>query len=324
MESNLPKYVSLDSRGYVWRPYMGTKGGKPVFGKRQVIAPVGASEAAVWDAWSVVTADVHTIGWLLREYHNSAKFQRLAPKTREDYETYRDSWLNAKIDGGVFARAELGNITKRTIRGFLDTYPHPVAANRRVAYLKSAWNWAEERHEIPANPCLGVSMNEESPRDRYVTDEEYAKVYELACPELRQMMELAYLCRARKSEVLALRVEDILEDGLRLERLKGSEGEITMWSERLRAAVSDVRADPYICHRYKKDAFDSAWRRLMARAEKAGVERFTFHDLKAKGVSDHNSNHSGHRSVGMRKVYVRKLQLVEPTSETALKLVENS
>ena len=323
MEMQLPKYVSRSDRGYVWRPYEGMKGGKPQFGKRQVIAPLGASEEAVWRAWQAVSADVFTVGWLLREYHNSAKFQRLSPKTQSDYESYRKSLCETQIEGGVFARAELGNITKRTIRAYLDSYPHPVAANRRVAYFKAAWNWAEERHDIPANPCMGVTMNPEEPRDRFVTDEEYMTVYKLACPELRQMMELAYLCRARWGEVMNLRVEHITEDGLVLHRTKGSEGEVTMWSERLRAAVSDVRGGEYICHRYSRSAFSSAWRRLMARAEKAGVDHFTFHDLKARGVSLHSTNHSGHRSGAMRKVYVRKLQLVKPTSEAPLKIAEN-
>ena len=39
-------------------------------------------------------------------------------------------------------------------------------------------------------------------------------------------------------------------------------------------------------------------------------EPFTFHDLKAKGISDHKDNFGGHRSASMRKVYVRKLQEV--------------
>lgn len=61
----------------------------------------------------------------------------------------------------------------------------------------------------------------------------------------------------------------------------------------------------------------------MARAKKAGVDDFKFHDLKARGVSLHSTNHSGHRSGAMRKVYVRKLQLVKPTSEAPLKIAEN-
>ena len=55
-------------------------------------------------------------------------------------------------------------MTKRTIRDYLDTYPHPVAANRHIAVLKSAWSWAEERYEVPENPCIGVKLNREAPR----------------------------------------------------------------------------------------------------------------------------------------------------------------
>ena len=323
MRTDLPRYVSKDDRGYVFRPYLYKRGGKSVYQQRQVIAPPGATLDEVWRAWEKVSTDVFTLGWLLSEYHNSKKFQRLSPKTQSDYQSYRDTLLGYEIEGGVFARAQLDHITKRTIRHFLDVYPAPVSANRHIAYLKAAWSWVEERHEIPPNPCLKVTMNEETPRDRYVTPEEYQVAYDLACPELKQMMELAYLCRARWSEVMNLRVEDLTDEGVTLERLKGSEGEITMYSERLRDAVSDVRGDPYICHRYSRSGFSSAWRRLMARVEKQGVERFTFHDLKAAGISDHKSNHSGHRSPNMRKVYVRKLQLVEPTAAGSLKVVEN-
>jgi integrase len=132
---------------------------------------------------------------------------------------------------------------------------------------------------------------------------------ELAPPPIKQMMELAYLLRARYSEVLNLTTDDVSDTHVRLIRLKGSEGELCALSERLRAAVSDVRADPYICHRYTESGFSSAWRRLMTKVDNP----FTFHDLKAKGISDHENNHSGHRSPAMRKTYVRKLQEVPAT-----------
>ncbi len=43
------------------------------------------------------------------------------------------------------------------------------------------------------------------------------------------------------------------------------------------------------------------------------VERFTFHDIKAKGVSDHGSHHSGHKSARMTDVYLRKLEEAKAT-----------
>ena len=68
----------------------------------------------------------------------------------------------------------------------------------------------------------------------------------MAPPPIQQMMELAYLLRARLSEVQTLQVSDVSDTHVRLIRLKGSEGELTCLSERLRAVVSDVRAWTYV------------------------------------------------------------------------------
>ena len=127
------------------------------------------------------------------------------------------------------------------------------------------------------------------------------------------MMELAYLLRARLGEVLSLTTEDVTESHVRLVRSKGSEGELTMLSERLRAAVSDVSGNPHICYQYGESAFRSAWRRLQSKMRSEGIEPFSFHDLKAKGISDHETNHGGHRDPKMRKVYVRTLQEIPAT-----------
>ena len=126
-------------------------------------------------------------------------------------------------------------------------------------------------------------------------------------------MELAYLLRARLSEVRALHETDVSDTHVTLDRVKGSEGELTALSERLRRAVKASGQDGYIAHRYSEHAFRSAWRRLQGKMDRAGIERFTFHDLKAKGISDHKDNFGGHRSMAMRRVYVRKLQEIPAT-----------
>jgi integrase len=120
------------------------------------------------------------------------------------------------------------------------------------------------------------------------------------------MCELAFLLRARLSEVRNLKVSDVSDTHVRLKRLKGSEGERTIMSDRLRAAVSDVRGGEYICHQYTESGFRSAWRRLQGKMKAAGMEPFPFHDLKSLGVSLHPQLHSGHRSPSMRKTYVRQ------------------
>ena len=63
--------------------------------------------------------------------------------------------------------------------------------------------------------------------------------------------------------------------------------------------------------------FKSAWQRLMRRAREKGLEvRFTFHDLKAKGVSDFDGDKklaSGHRADSMVDVHDRNPGVVDAT-----------
>ena len=124
-----------------------------------------------------------------------------------------------------------------------------------------------------------MKLNREAPRERYVTDDEYETVLRMAPPPIQQMMELAYLLRARLSEVLNLTVDDVSDTHVRLIRLKGSEGELTILSDRLRAAVSDVRGGRHICYQYSESGFRSAWRRLQGNMKKAGIEPFPFHEI---------------------------------------------
>ena len=264
----------------------------------------------VWKAYeAIIGHETYTVGWLFDLYMESDRFTSLSPKTQKDYSTAIQKMKGADTGRGQFGDAKLAAVTKRTIRTYLDEYPSPVSANRHIAVFKAAWSWAEERYDIPANPCKGVKLNKESPRQRYVTDEEYEMALQLAPPAIAQMMELAYLLRARLSEVLNLRVDDVFDDYVVLRRAKGSEGEHTMLSERLRSALSDVRGEPYVCHRYSESAFRSAWRRLQGKLDNP----FTFHDLKAKGITDHKDNFGGHRSPQMRKTYVRQLPVIPAT-----------
>lgn len=44
-------------------------------------------------------------------------------------------------------------------------------------------------------------------------------------------------------------------------------------------------------------------------------ESFTFHDLKAKGVTDHTEQWAGHKSEKARIVYIRKLREIDATRQ---------
>ena len=121
--------------------------------------------------------------------------------------------------------------------------------------------------------------------------------------------------------------ESCVAEGIIIRRGKGSEGEITAWTPRLRKAVDAARqineaapiplSGAYLLHDkaglpITRNAFQSAWGRAMRKWEAAGNERFTFHDLKAAGYSDQKKQDAGHKSEKMHRVYNRKLRIVEP------------
>lgn len=324
----LPPYVYETRRGWIYRPYLGREGGKTRWGSDILLAPKGASQSEAVVAYhklQLAQQARRSLSWLLEQYHASPQFRALMPRTQSEYEGYQVKLTSYPTRDGKLGDAPIEAITKRTVRDYLDRYPAPISANRHIQYLKAAWYWAEERYEIPPNPCSRVKLNKQERRTRYVTDEELAEAEAMATGYMPILMELAYLCRARRSEITGLRKSDVLQEGLRLTRLKGSEGEITLWTPRLRAAV-DAALDwhpkapgPWLLHdkhggQLRKNAIDSAWQRLMKKWAEAGNERFTLHDLKAKGYSDQEEQWAGHKdkSGAMHKTYNRKLRLVEP------------
>lgn len=314
----------------IYREYKGVIGGRPSFAPDVYLCDLDAPPSKMHAAYERLTQqDSETVGWLLRQYHASPQFQALAQRTQREYEDYQARLTSHICKNRLpLGKAPLLAVKRTTIRSYLDNYGAPIAANRHMQYLKAAWNWALERYDwLPENPCQGVRLNEQTPRSRYVTREEYAAIHELTSGWVYWAMELAYLCRARRSEIVALRAGDALEEGLRLRRTKGSDGEITKWTPRLRAAVDGALAHSYgkatpigdailLLNNHGQRITDRAWNsalgRLRPKMDELGIERFTLHDLKAAGYSDQDRQDAGHRSERMHRVYSRKFRTVEP------------
>lgn len=337
-----PKDVYTSKGRIVWKEYLGKVDGRYLRAKEIVLCKAPATDAQIWENYLRVTDQAtDTLAWLLSMYHDSTQFQGLMPKTQTDYEGYQVKLLSYPVvRGRKFGDMPYAKIKRTTIRGYLDNYTKkngdraPVAANRHIQYLKSAFNWARERYDaVRDNPCEKVKLNKEEARTRYVNDEEYTAAITIAMasgsPYIAAFMELAVLCRARRSEIACLTDKDIQQDGLRLRRGKGSEGEITTWTKRLEGAVNYAKSlhknaitpisGAYLIHNKRgqpitESSFKSAWRRLMDKIEAQGGEHFTFHDLKAKGYSDMKGEQfAGHKSPLMHKVYNRKLRKIGAT-----------
>lgn len=326
----LPKYVCRRSWGVVYQPYLGRENGKSIYAKPINLGPSDMSVTDVWAEYNRITQqDTDTLRWLLKEYHGSKKFKSLSAATQGHYEGYRNALLNKPMKNGKpFGSAKLSAISRIAIQQLIDRAESPISINRQVQYLKAAWNWALNRYEdIPANPCIGVELNEQKSRTRYVTQAEFEAFKGTTANYIPIFVELAYLCRGRWSEIAGLRVADCTDDGLVVRRSKGSDSEITAWTPRLLAAVESAKAlhagapspiqGAYLIHDkrgnpIKRNAFQSAWGRAMRKWVAAGNERFTFHDLKAAAYSDMKDPWAGHKSERMHDVYMRKLRVVEP------------
>lgn len=334
----LPDYVYLKKGRYVYVPYLGRgQRGKeiPLRLNGQLLKPE-ASMSDIWRAYDSIHVEPdNTLSWMLNQFIESKQFKSLKPVTQKGYLGYKKMICRKKLkSGAAFGDLPYTSLTVKIVRKYLDSRASRISANREVQFLKSAYSWAMQYIDgVESNPCVGVTLNKQPPRDRYPTHDEYDIVYraaqESSYPYIPIAMEFAYLCRARRGEVFALKRSDLIDEGVYLERGKGSDSEITLWTTRLTRAVKAAKAlnsdaptpvtGAYLLHDknglpIKKNAFDSAWQRIMKAALKNGLEEpFTFHDLKAKGITDHKDKHGGHKSGKMKRVYDRLPDLVKAT-----------
>ncbi|HBY0390277.1 TPA: integrase, partial [Klebsiella pneumoniae subsp. pneumoniae] len=230
----------------------------------------------------------------------------------------------------VFGDAEAKAIKPEHVRRYMDARGKKsrVQANHEHSSMSRVYRWGYQRGYVPGNPCVGVDKFPKPQRDRYITDEEYIAIFTHATPAVKAAMEIAYLCAARVSDVLKMNWNQILDKGIFIQQGKTGIKQIKAWTERLSAAVDICREwgqdGPVIRtmygERYSYKGFNEAWRKARnAASEELGRPLdCTFHDLKAKGISDYEGSgrdkqkFSGHKTESQVLVYDRKVK-ISPT-----------
>lgn len=335
-DAALPQYVQRkpDRNRVIWREYLGS--GK--FGRVVMLRdpagrplPASASHREILAAYNgqVAGSPGRTLGWLLDLYLSSPQFAARAEKTQKAYKIHADTIRSHPVTNGrTLGEAPLKALRPPTFSRYRDARSDtPVAANRELQFIRAVFSWGIEYGHTDGNPAKGVRLNPAQSRDRYIEDWEFELVQRCGSDTLAVIMELAYLLRARIGEVLDLRRSDLCDTGVLVRRTKGSRSETTRWSDRLREAVRAAQAinrgvlSPYLLHDKRGSplsypAVRSAFVRALEKAERAAPrlrQRFTLHDIKAKGITDHKNHHGGHRSARMRDVYVRRAEEVDST-----------
>jgi|TARA_R110002124_G_scaffold285222_1_gene463473 integrase len=209
-----------------------------------------------------------------------------------------------------------------------------VQANREHSFMSAVYSWAYQNGKVEINPCKGVSKFTEYHRERYIEHWEYDSVLTAAMTKwilCAAAMEISYCCAARQSDVWNLERNQLRKEGIFIQQGKTGAKQIKLWNPRLRAAVdlalsvSKVTSFKYVfCDIKGNHPAQGTLRNWYGQAKAEAklnhdgdwVNDFTFHDIKAKSMSDYDSDYdgnlqkfSGHKTEAQAQSYSRKTKL---------------
>jgi len=273
---------------------------------------------------------VTTMGDLFDRYEREI-VPTLSPTTQKDYR-----WL-LKFLREYYSHMRPDEVTTKDCGLLLQSQKHGKAVRvRLLAVLSSVFSQAVGFWFVcERNPCRDVKRPPTGKRDRYINDEEY-EIIKARMPLRHQIaMDLALLTGQRQGDLLSLKWDQVGPEGIYFEpskvRKKTKKKILVLYSPMLKETLA--RAKMLIPHlpreyvlrtakgkRYSAGGFRSIWGRVMRKAMKDGVieTRFTFHDIRAKTVSDEDdlgkaNLRAGHTSMAMTKgVYDRGVRKVTP------------
>jgi integrase len=319
---HLPKYVTIIHGSFWWRPPKG---------KAERIG--AADDEAAMYRWVAdklgpkPAGPAVTLNDLFDRYERDV-LPTKEPRTQQDYRKH------LLILRKTFGHMAPNDLLPEHVGQFLDVEKGKIQRNRMVSLLSSVYTKAVGRwRSAKLNPCIGVERNPSTPRDRLVTDAEFAAFYKLANPRTQVAMDLALLTGQRQGTLLKMKWSHITPEGILLQQANkgGKKGKrlLVEMSPALQAVLERARAFlPHLPREYvlrtrkgkpyTQNGFRACWQRTMEKYVARGGERFTFHDLRAKSASDSDTIQAayerlGHTSMAMtRGIYDRGVRKVKP------------
>lgn len=246
----------------------------------------------------------------------------IAPKKAKA--TYQGNLMESKNLSMVFGNMLVLEVRPVHIAKYLDIRgtKAPVRANREVALLSHMFSYAMRWGMVDRNPCIGVAKHPEKGRDRYITDQEFESVKMLASDLIATVMDFAYITALRKGDILNLRLDQITEEGIWIKQSKTGSKQLYEWTHGLHEVVNKakslkrpIRGLYLFCTRqgqpYSDTGFKAMWNRVQVKWAKQGGTRFTFHDIRAKALTDAKAlgldaqTLAGHTSSSMTERYIK-------------------
>lgn len=265
----------------------------------------------------------HTVAQILD------RFQRdYVPQLSE--RTQRDYGRHVRDLKGWFGHLLANDLKARDFRDFMNVTRGKIQRNKQLAVLSCAfseavgrWYWAER------NPVRDVKRHPSRPRDREVTTDEYEDFKATVPLRMKLAMELSVMTGQRQGDILALKWTQIDRVRGKISFRQAKTGKrlgvrITAALDALLERCAGLRPEgEYVIRRrdgdrYTSDGFRAIWQRYQRRWKKAGHERFTYHDLRARAAALCGSVEAamlllGHQNISMtRRVYDRAERIVDP------------
>lgn len=204
--------------------------------------------------------DRGSLNYLCEQYHSSARFKSLSPRTQDDYIWSRDTLVTIPTKlGKPLGELAVRKFTPALIQKIVDTIADqgtPSKAAHALRYIRLVLQWGRNRGFLDSNPAQGLEAPVERKRRRLPSPIIMQRLIDRArdlgslagtppgkCPpHLSLIMEIAYLCRLRGIEVVTLTDANELPEGVLTNRRKGSRDNIVRWTPRLRAAWDAAKA----------------------------------------------------------------------------------
>lgn len=237
-----------------------------------------------------------------------------APRTRQDNDKELVHLLR------VFGHMPIDAILPMHIRQYMDIRGETAKtrANREKALFSHIFNKAREwGYTAAQNPCQGVKGFRERGRDRYVTDEEFRKVWEVAHPTVQDAMDIALLTGQRPADVLKIQCRDFRDGALWITQNKtGARIGIEVTGE-LEAVVARIGSRPrhaispfLIQEKNGQPLTLTVLRNRFEKAKELARVDFQFRDIRAKAATDtgdlaHSQKLLAHKNRDMTEHYVR-------------------
>jgi integrase len=219
-------------------------------------------------------------------HKRSKKGTHLSVKTiveyRKSFNGYLEPWANCKLS--KVSKAEMSDLQMKIGK------ERPTAANRTMALVSSMFNFGIiTRRYVISNPAAGFIKYPENERERFLQADELKSFFkaldEEENPDMRHCFLIALLTGVRKSNILAMRWDEINLTRAEWKIItKGNSAQTVTLSEEVVAVLADRKLDaqsewvfPGIGKTGHLVEPKKAWARLL---DRAGLSDLRIHDLR--------------------------------------------